>query len=76
MEIGDFGRLASVRNLLSQHHRFLLEREEGEKIVQEMTERVGKWYEIVRACGVSERDAETIRGAFLYPGLFYELAEG
>lgn len=76
MEIGAFGRLANVRNLLSQHPRFLLEREEGEKIVQEMTERVGKWYEIVRACGVSESDAETIRGAFLYPGLFYELAEG
>jgi serine/threonine-protein kinase HipA len=45
-------------------------------LVREMTERVGKWYEIVRACGVSERDAETIRGAFLYPGLFYELADG
>jgi len=75
MEIGDFGRLANARNLLSQHPRFLLEREEAEKMVQEMTQRVGKWYEVVRACGVSESDAETIRGAFLYPGFFYQLPE-
>jgi len=26
------------------------------------------WYETVRASGVSEQDAETIRGAFVYPG--------
>jgi len=26
------------------------------------------WYETVRAGGVSEQDAETIRGVFVYPG--------
>jgi serine/threonine-protein kinase HipA len=26
------------------------------------------WYDMLRACGVSERDAETIRGAFVHPG--------
>jgi hypothetical protein len=29
---------------------------------------VSIWYETVRACGVSVRDAETIRPAFIYPG--------
>jgi serine/threonine-protein kinase HipA len=71
MEVGDFGRYASAKNVLSQHARFLLEREEAEKILQDMTVGVGKWYDVVRSCGVSERDAETIRGAFLYPGFSY-----
>jgi len=71
MESGDLGRYANAKNLLSQHARFLLEKEEAEKIVQDMTDTVGKWYNHVRSSGVSERDAETIRGAFLYPGFFY-----
>jgi serine/threonine-protein kinase HipA len=48
-----------------------LEKDEAEKILQDMTDRVGRWYDIVRACGVSDNDAETIRSAFLYPGFFY-----
>ena len=71
MEAGSGGRYANQKNLLSQHARFLLEKEEAEAIAQEMTAGVRKWYELVRSCGVSERDAETIRGAFLYPGFFY-----
>ena len=71
MELGDLGRYANRKNLLSQHARFLLEKEEAEEIVQNMTVTVGKWYDSVRACGVTEHDAETIRGAFLYPGFFY-----
>lgn len=71
MESGDLGRYANANNLLSQHARFLLEKEEAEKIFNEMAAQVGKWYDVVRACGVSQQDAETIRGAFLYPGLFY-----
>jgi serine/threonine-protein kinase HipA len=71
IDCGDLDRYANPKNLLSQHARFLLGKEEAEKIVQDMTAKVGKWYDIVRACGVSENDAETIRGAFLYPGFFY-----
>lgn len=70
MECGDLGRFANAKNILSQHARFLLEKEEAEEIVSEMRDQVSKWYDIVRACGVSEKDAETIRGAFLYPGFF------
>jgi serine/threonine-protein kinase HipA len=69
MAAGDQGRFASAKNLLSQRARFLLDEEEAEAIVSEMTERVrATWYDVVRAHGVSEKDAETIRGAFLYEG--------
>ncbi len=68
MECGDQGRFANAKNILSQHARFLLERDEAEKIVGDMREQVAHWYEVVRSTGVSESDAETIRSAFLYPG--------
>jgi serine/threonine-protein kinase HipA len=54
---------------LSQHARFLLDREQAEKIVKDMKVQVeSTWYETLRASGVSEKDAETVRGAFAYPG--------
>jgi serine/threonine-protein kinase HipA len=68
MECGDMGRFANAKNILSQHARFLLDRAEAEKIVSDMQTQVARWYDTVRACGVSEADAETIRGAFVYPG--------
>ena len=68
---GDQGRFANAKNLLSQHARFLLPKEEAEKIIRDTREQVGRWYDLVRACGVSENDAETIRGAFIYPGFSY-----
>ena len=68
---GDQGRFANAKNILSQHARFLLPKDEAEKIIADTREQVGRWYDIVRACGVSENDAETIRGAFIYPGFSY-----
>lgn len=69
MECGDSGRYANAKNLLSQCARFLLDREEAEKIISSMSELVGaNWYKIARANGVSERDAEIIKGAFVYDG--------
>jgi serine/threonine-protein kinase HipA len=68
---GDQGRFANAKNILSQHGRFLLQKEEAEKIIADTKAQVGRWYDTVRACGVSERDAETIRGAFVYPGFSY-----
>jgi len=69
MDCGDVGRYANARNILSQHARFLLEKDEAERIVRDMTEQVGAtWHDTVRASGVSEKDAATIRGAFVYPG--------
>jgi len=69
LDCGDQGRYANAQNILSQHARFLLDRAEAERIVNDMKAQVETtWYDAVRASGVSEKDAETIRGAFVYPG--------
>lgn len=69
MTCGDRGRLASASNILSQHTRFLLGPVEAKKIIDDMTQRVSAtWYDTVRAEGVSEKDAEAIRAAFVYEG--------
>jgi serine/threonine-protein kinase HipA len=69
MACGDQGRFASAANLLTQHARFLLGEDEAKTIVSTMTEQVrATWYGVVRGQGVSEKDAETIRGAFVYAG--------
>lgn len=69
MECGDQGRFANEGNLLSQHARFLLEPDEARNILSGMKEQIEKtWHSTVRACGVSENDAEAIRAAFVYPG--------
>jgi serine/threonine-protein kinase HipA len=69
LDCGDQGRYANAKSILSQHARFLLIRAEAEKIVNDMKNQVeATWYETLRAHGVSKKDAETIRGAFVYPG--------
>lgn len=66
---GDQGRLARASNLLSQCHRFLLNKEEAARIIEDMTNTVQKtWYDVARLAGVSESDCRTIEGAFVYPG--------
>ncbi|MHB8743046.1 MAG: hypothetical protein ACYC9L_07940 [Sulfuricaulis sp.] len=41
----------------------------AEKIVNDVKDLVSStWYNSVRAGGVSEKNAETIRGTFTYPG--------
>ena len=69
LDCGDQGRYANAKNILSQYARFLLDRADAEKIVSDMKAQVETtWYETLRASGVPEKDAETIRGAFVYPG--------
>jgi len=68
MQVGDQGRYANAKNIVSEHARFLLDKEEAVKIVADMRAAIGHWYDVARACGVSENDAETIRAALLYPG--------
>lgn len=73
LEVGDQGRFANAKNVLSQHARFLLDAEDAKAIVSNMTEQVrASWYDVVRCQGVSEKDAETIKGAFVYPGFLAE----
>ena len=69
MECGNQGRFANETNILSEHARFLLNRDEAKKIIAEMKEQVSKtWQETVLASGASQRDVEAIRSAFVYPG--------
>jgi serine/threonine-protein kinase HipA len=69
LECGDMGRYANAKNILSQHARFLLDPGEAERIVNDMKAQVdATWHNTLRASGVSQKDAETIRGAFVYPG--------
>lgn len=70
---GDAGRYANFRNLLSQHQRYLLEREEAETAIHNMEQIVrNRWYRVARAEGVTEKDCERISGAFVYPGLWLD----
>lgn len=69
MICGDYGRFANASNLLSQHARFLLDKECALAIVNEMRDYITKnWYSIARAEGVCENDCEKIESAFAYPG--------
>ena len=73
MDVGDQGRFANAKNVLSQHTRFLLEEEQAKAIVSDMTDKVrATWYDVVRGQGVTEKDAETIKSAFVYEGFLRE----
>lgn len=74
MAFGDWGRYANRTNLLSQCERFLISKEEGARILDEMATAVGGgWYGAARQAGVTERDCELIRSAFAYEGFGYDL---
>ncbi len=46
LDCGDQGRYANAKNILSQHARFLLDKGEGEKIMNDMKAQVqATWYE-------------------------------
>jgi len=76
MACGSAGRYANRNNLLSQHGRFLLSREEATAILDQITDTVrSTWRANMRRAGVSETDCEAIASAFLYAGFFYKEAE-
>lgn len=73
---GDMGRYAHADNLRSQSVRFLVDPDDAKAIIDRMEQTVkDRWYEIARREGVSERDCETIRGAFAYEGFRLRLEE-
>lgn len=73
MICGDQGRFANVKNLMSQCARFLLSREQAMHIISEMQNQIDStWYSVVRSCGVTAKDAETIQRAFVYEGFAKE----
>lgn len=69
MTCGDQGRFANRDNLLSQCARFLLERKDAAQIISSMQNQIqSTWHSVLRSCGVSAKDTETIRRAFVYEG--------
>ncbi len=69
MTCGDAGRYANAQNLLSQCARFFLDTETATRMIGDMEERISfQWHALARGEGVSERDCEHIKSAFVYPG--------
>jgi serine/threonine-protein kinase HipA len=51
----------------------LLDEDEAKSIVSKMTGQVrASWYDVVRAQGVTAKDAETVKGVFVYEGFLRE----
>ena len=72
MSCGDLGRFANKKNLLSQCNSFLIDQDEALTIITKMEEQIrSSWHRVVRATGASERDAESIKSAFVYEGFNY-----
>ena len=71
---GPAGRLANKANLLGAAGRFLLDRDEVEAVFDRIAGTIRRsWHSTMRGAGVSEKDCELVRGAFLYDGLFFEI---
>ena len=72
LSIGDYGRYANADNLISQSPRFLLEREQAIRVVDELEACVrARWYAVSRREGVTEHDCAQISRAFVYAGFRY-----
>lgn len=69
MACGDYGRIASAQNLLTQAGRFLLNPEEAQNIINTMVDTVkSSWHKTLRSVGVSEQECATLENSFVYPG--------
>ena len=72
LTVGNYGRTASVYNLLSQCARFGLTTEAARKEIDSIVNVVRGWREYFFACGVSAQDVEYIGQAFLPDCFFFE----
>lgn len=70
LEVGRYGRVASLYNLLSQSDAFGLATEEARAIIDAMLAVVGSWREFYAARGVDERSIAMLEQAIL-PVSFY-----
>jgi serine/threonine-protein kinase HipA len=74
MICGSHGRFANINNLISECRRFMFEPDEAKDLVMDMAGRISNnWYKTARQAGMTERDCDAIRPAFVYPGFFYEI---
>ena len=72
LTVGNYGRTASVYNLLSQAGRFGLSAEEARAEIDRLAGVVRQWRDIFLACRVSARDVDTIAPAMLPECFFFE----
>lgn len=72
LTVGDYGRTASIYNLLSQAGRFGLSAEEARGQIDKLVDAVRHWRDSFVACGVSAEDIDYIAPAFLPDCFFFE----
>lgn len=70
LTVGNYGRTASIYNLLSQAGRFGLSAEEAHAEIDRVVDVVRHWHDSFFACGVSAKDIDTIAPAML-PDCFF-----
>jgi serine/threonine-protein kinase HipA len=71
LDCGKGGRWFNAKNMLSKAPVFLLAPAEAKSIIETMSNQVGSgWYKIAKSAGVSDKDCETIRSAFVYSGFW------
>lgn len=71
LTVGDYGRTASIFNLLSQCARFGLSREGARNVIDGVVRPLRAWREVFEAEGVAAKDIEYIAPAFL-PECFFQ----
>jgi len=72
LTVGNYGRTASIYNLLSQAGRFGLTVEEGRREIDQIVAVVRQWRESFFACGVPAKDVDYIAPAILPECFFFE----
>ncbi len=70
LTVGDFGRTASVYNLVSQSGRFGIDATQARQEFDRIVERAQGWRELFAASGVSAQDIQYIAPAMLPTSLF------
>lgn len=76
LTVGNFGRTASIYNLLSQAGRFGLSAEQARAEIDRIVEVVRHWRDTFFACGVSAKDIDYIAPAILPDCFFFERRPG
>ena len=74
--MGNYGRTASLYNLLSQAGRFGLSAEGARKEIDQIVEVGRQWRDSFLACGVSVQDLDYIAPAILPECFFFENPPG
>ena len=76
LTVGNYGRTASLYNLLSQSGRFGLSVEDARKEIDKIVTVARQWRESFFACGVSAQDMDYIAPAILPECFFFESPPG